>query len=54
VSAPGGAPLLQLSRGRPYLHPRRVWFVPEKPPAGTNKIDRHALAKRAAELLGTS
>ena len=26
-----------------YEHPRRVWFLPELPLAGTNKIDRKAL-----------
>jgi acyl-CoA synthetase (AMP-forming)/AMP-acid ligase II len=40
-----------LANAAPYLHPRRVWFLPELPLAGTNKIDRHALAARAAELL---
>jgi long-chain acyl-CoA synthetase len=40
-----------LANAAPYLHPRRVWFLPEMPLAGTNKIDRRALAKRAAELL---
>jgi acyl-CoA synthetase (AMP-forming)/AMP-acid ligase II len=43
-----------LANAAPYLHPRRVWFVPEMPLAGTNKIDRPALAKRAAELVTTS
>ncbi|MBV8504784.1 MAG: acyl--CoA ligase [Alphaproteobacteria bacterium] len=37
-----------------YLHPRRVWFVPELPLAGTNKIDRQGLTRRAAELLAIS
>jgi acyl-coenzyme A synthetase/AMP-(fatty) acid ligase len=40
-----------LANAAPYLHPRRVWFLPEMPLAGTNKIDRRALAERAAELL---
>jgi len=40
-----------LANGAPYLHPRRVWFVPELPLAGTNKIDRRSLAQRAAELI---
>jgi acyl-CoA synthetase (AMP-forming)/AMP-acid ligase II len=43
-----------LANAAPYLYPRRVWFVPEMPLAGTNKIDRQALAKRAAELLTRS
>lgn len=37
-----------LANAAPYLHPRRVWFLPEMPLAGTNKIDRRALADRAA------
>jgi acyl-CoA synthetase (AMP-forming)/AMP-acid ligase II len=60
VTRPGAAPSEEaikqfaLANAAPYLHPRRVWFVPELPLAGTNKIDRHALARRAAELLATS
>jgi acyl-CoA synthetase (AMP-forming)/AMP-acid ligase II len=40
-----------LANAAPYLHPRRVWFLAEMPLAGTNKIDRRALAERAADLL---
>ena len=40
-----------LQNAAPYLHPRRVWLLSEMPLAGTNKIDRRALAARAAELL---
>jgi hypothetical protein len=29
-----------------------VWFLPEMPLAGTNKIDRRSLEERAAELIG--
>ncbi len=43
-----------LANAAPYLHPRRVWFVAEMPLAGTNKIDRRALAERAARLLSNS
>lgn len=43
-----------LANAAPYLHPRRVWFLAEMPLAGTNKIDRRALAERAAELLSSS
>jgi long-chain acyl-CoA synthetase len=43
-----------LANAAPYLHPRRVWFLPEMPLAGTNKIDRRALAERAAALLSSS
>ena len=39
-----------LANAAPYLHPRRVWFLDEMPLAGTNKIDRRALADRAATL----
>jgi acyl-CoA synthetase (AMP-forming)/AMP-acid ligase II len=60
VTRPGAAPSeaaiqqFALANAAPYLHPRRVWFVPEMPLAGTNKIDRQTLAKRAAALLTTS
>ena len=40
-----------LANAAPYLYPRRVWFLEEMPLAGTNKIDRRALADRAAALL---
>jgi len=55
-AAPSEAAIQQfaLANAAPYLHPRRVWFVPEMPLAGTNKIDRQTLAKRAAALLTTS
>ena len=36
-----------LDNGPAYAHPRAVWFVPELPLAGTNKIDRKALSDRA-------
>jgi len=58
VARPGAAPSeaavkeFALANAAPYLHPRRVWFLPEMPLAGTNKIDRHGLARRAAELAG--
>jgi long-chain acyl-CoA synthetase len=57
VMRPGAAPseaavkAFALANAAPYLHPRRVWFLPEMPLAGTNKIDRRSLARRAAELL---
>jgi len=57
VTQPGAAPseeavkAFALANAAPYLHPRRVWFLPEMPLAGTNKIDRRALAQRAAELV---
>ena len=39
-----------LALAAPHLHPRRVWFLEQMPLAGTNKIDRRALAERAAGL----
>jgi len=57
VPRPGTAPTeaaikqFALLNAAPYLHPRRVWLLSEMPLAGTNKIDRRALAARAAELL---
>jgi acyl-coenzyme A synthetase/AMP-(fatty) acid ligase len=60
VARPGAAPSEEtiqqfaLADAAPYLHPRRVWFVSEMPLAGTNKVDRQALAQRAAELLAAS
>ncbi len=36
-----------LANAPPYQHPRRVIFVDELPLAGTNKIDKRALAQRA-------
>jgi acyl-CoA synthetase (AMP-forming)/AMP-acid ligase II len=36
-----------LANAPAYQHPRRVWCVAELPLAGTNKIDRKALAERA-------
>ena len=57
VPRPGARPseaavkAFALANAAPYLHPRRVWVVAEMPLAGTNKIDRRALAARAAQLL---
>ena len=57
VARPGAAPseaavkAFALANAAPYLHPRRVWFLSEMPLAGTNKIDRRSLARRAAKLL---
>src|SRR5207302_494903 len=59
VPRPGAAPSedqvkqFALANAAAYLHPRRVWFLPEMPLAGTNKIDRRALAERAAQLLSS-
>jgi acyl-CoA synthetase (AMP-forming)/AMP-acid ligase II len=38
-----------LAHSAPYLHPRRVWFLPELPLAGTNKVDRSVLMRHAAQ-----
>lgn len=38
-----------LANAPAYAHPRRVFFVEELPLSGTNKIDRKALERRAAE-----
>ena len=45
--------LAALDHAPPYQHPRRVWFLPEMPLAGTNKVDRRRLAELAGTLLGT-
>ncbi len=39
-----------IENGPAYQHPRRVEFLAELPWAGTNKVDRNALARRAREL----
>lgn len=54
VAKPGTVPnpdalrRFALDNGPAYAHPRAVWFIDELPLAGTNKIDRNALARRAA------
>jgi acyl-CoA synthetase (AMP-forming)/AMP-acid ligase II len=42
-----------LSHAPPYSHPRHVFFLDSMPLAGTNKIDRRLLAKRAADLASS-
>jgi acyl-CoA synthetase (AMP-forming)/AMP-acid ligase II len=37
-----------------YQHPRFVWFVDELPLASTNKVDRGALRRAAAQRLATN
>ena len=55
VLAPGAAldeaavKAFALAHAPAYQHPRRVWFLAELPLAGTNKIDRKALMRRAAD-----
>jgi long-chain acyl-CoA synthetase len=39
-----------IANGPAYQHPRRIEFLAELPWAGTNKIDRNALAQRARQL----
>ncbi len=41
-----------LAEAPAYMHPRRVHFLAELPLASTNKVDRAALAVRAAEAEG--
>lgn len=54
VPKPGAKPTedglrrFALDNGPAYAHPRAVWFLDELPLAGTNKIDRKALADSAA------
>lgn len=38
-----------LAHAPPYQHPRRVWFLPELPLAGTNKVDRKRLRDLASQ-----
>ncbi len=40
-----------LAHAMAVKHPRRIWFVPELPLTGTNKIDRRALAAEAAARI---
>lgn len=35
-----------------FMHPRRVWFMPTLPLAGTNKVDKAILQQEAGRLLG--
>jgi long-chain acyl-CoA synthetase len=41
-----------LANGPAYQHPRRVTFLQELPLAGTNKVDKAALMKRAQSVTG--
>jgi acyl-CoA synthetase (AMP-forming)/AMP-acid ligase II len=40
-----------LAHAPAYQHPRSVWFVDELPLASTNKVDRGALRRMAAERI---
>ena len=44
---------IALAKAPAYMHPRKVYFVETMPLAGTNKIDRKALAALAAERAAT-
>jgi acyl-coenzyme A synthetase/AMP-(fatty) acid ligase len=43
-----------LANGPAYQHPRRVFFAERLPLAGTNKIDRRALAETAAREIAAA
>lgn len=43
-----------LKNAPPYQHPRKVIFLPAMPMNGVGKIDRKALAARAAEMVETA
>lgn len=43
-----------LENGPAYAHPRQVFFLPEIPLSGTNKIDRDALRRLAAEQMNAA
>ena len=47
-----GFPDYALAHAPPYQHPRHVEFMSELPLAGTNKVDRHLLGRRAREIAG--
>ncbi len=57
VPARGASPVedevkrFALANGPAVEHPRRVFFLPELPLGGTNKIDRRSLAARATHLV---
>lgn len=59
VVARSGASLSQealqayfFENGPAYAHPRRVFFVDELPLSGAGKIDRKAVARQVADLIG--
>jgi long-chain acyl-CoA synthetase len=43
-----------LANAPAYQHPRFVWFVDKLPLASTNKLDRNALRRMAAERIGAA
>jgi len=40
-----------LDRGPAYQHPRKIWFLPQMPLAGTNKINKKQLEIQAKNFL---
>ena len=42
-----------LNEGPAYQHPRRVWFLDQFPLAGTNKVDKNALAHLAMARMAS-
>ena len=42
-----------IANGPAYQHPRRIWFQPTLPLAGTNKIDRNQLADEARHRVNS-
>jgi long-chain acyl-CoA synthetase len=43
-----------LAHAPAYQHPRFVWFVDDLPLASTNKLDRRALTRMAAERIANT
>jgi acyl-CoA synthetase (AMP-forming)/AMP-acid ligase II len=43
-----------LANAPAYMHPRRVWFLDRLPLAGTNKVDKAALAALARDGAGVT
>jgi long-chain acyl-CoA synthetase len=43
-----------LAHAPAYMHPRRVWFLDHLPLAGTNKVDKDALAALARDRAGAT
>jgi acyl-CoA synthetase (AMP-forming)/AMP-acid ligase II len=40
-----------LAHAPAFMHPRRIWFLPALPLAGTNKVDKPALTREAASRM---
>jgi long-chain acyl-CoA synthetase len=50
----GGVKRFALANAPAYAHPRFVWFVDELPLASTNKVDRAALQRLAAQRVAAA